>query len=138
MEGCVLAAPATDNSATVPMMRKHAQQTIRIDMALNHIIRQTRDGRKDYCIATTFHRLEAHFFRQAGGDNPACFLVKRRLIPARFRSVVAAHVERITARDGPDPRLRAIGFAVLTERRDMQVVRFGDFPQFLFRPFSYL
>ena len=73
-----------------------------------------------------FDRLESDFLRYSGGNNPPGFVPHRGLIPARVLPVVGTHIEGIADRDGPNPRRGAIGYPVLTERRDVQVIGFSD------------
>jgi hypothetical protein len=92
-------------------------------------------GRKRRCAAQRvfFHGLEAHFFRHAAGDDPACFLPKRRLLPARLSTVVAANIKCVADGDRPDPdRCPVRRRAIVAEGRDMQVVRFSNLTQFVF------
>ncbi len=82
-------------------------------------------------------RLKGDLLRHAGGDDPARLLPHRGLIPARALPVVAAHVEGVIDRDGPDPRRGAVRHSVLAERCDVQVIGFSDLAKFFFRPHGH-
>jgi hypothetical protein len=88
----------------------------------------------DKIVDRPVDRLEGNLLRHAGGDDAPGLLPHRGLMPTRVPSVIAARVEGAIDCDGPDPCRRAIGRAVLAERRDVQIVGLGDPPQLLFLP----
>ena len=47
-------------------------------------------------------------------------------VSTRSRAAISANIEAALNSDRPDPCWRAIGRAVISERRYMQIVRFGD------------
>src|SRR5439155_25995666 len=63
-------------------------------------------------------RLESDLLRHAGGGDAPCPLPYGGLIPTRLLSVIAADVEDVIDRDGPNPRRTAVRYPVLTERGD--------------------
>ena len=91
-------------------------------------------GVVDEVVDWPVDRLEGDFPRYAGGSDPPRLLPHRGLVPTRILPVVAAHVEGVIDRDGPNPRRGAVRHPVLTERCDVQVIGLSDFVQFVFRP----
>src|SRR5271168_553171 len=73
-------------------------------------------GVVDAVINDAVDRLEGDLFGHAGGDDPPRLLPPRGLIPARLLPVIAAHVEGVVDRDGPDPCRSAVCHLVLAER----------------------
>src|SRR5437667_9155693 len=78
------------------------------------------------------------FLRDASRFDPPRFLSKGGLVPTRILPVVTAHVEPIVDHDRPYPCGRAVRYAILAERRDMQIVRLRDPPQFLLCPVAHI
>src|SRR5271166_2741157 len=95
-------------------------------------------GVVDAIVDRPVNWLEGDLFRHARGDDAPGLLPHSSSIPARVLSVIAAHVEGAVDRDRPDPCRRAGRGAVLTKRRDVQIVGIGDLAQFVFRPTGHL
>src|SRR5205823_10603864 len=85
----------------------------------------------DPIVDGTLDRFEGDFLRHAGGGDPPRLLAHRGLAPTRLPPIVAADVEGVVDRDGPDPRWSAVSHAILAERRDVQVIGLGDLTQYL-------
>ena len=83
-------------------------------------------GVVDEVVDRAVDALERDFLCHAGDSDPSRLLPHRGLIPARSLATVGAHVERVVHRDGPNPGRGAIRDAVLTERRNVQVIGFSD------------
>jgi hypothetical protein len=73
-------------------------------------------GVVDAAVDRSVHRLEGDLLRHPGGDYPSGRLPHRGLIPTRILPVLAAHVEGVVDRDGPNPRRGAIRNPIFTER----------------------
>src|SRR5258708_13720076 len=60
-------------------------------------------GIVDAVVDRSVYQLEPDLLRHAGGDDPPSLLPHRGLIPARILPIVAAHVEGVIDRNGPNP-----------------------------------
>src|SRR5260221_14107800 len=91
-------------------------------------------GVVDAVVDRSVHRIEGDLLRHAGSDDPPRLLPRCGLVPTRVLPVVAAHVEGVVDRDGPNPRRGAVRPPVRTERCDVQVICLSDLAQLVFWP----
>src|SRR3954470_19492039 len=92
----------------------------------------------DAIVHRAVNRSEHDCLCHTSRTNSAGLLSNGRLIPAGLLAVVATNVQAVIDDNGPDPRWRAVGHAVLAERRDVQIVRIRDSAQLLGFPFHYV
>ena len=91
-------------------------------------------GTVDEVVDRPFDRLEGDFLRNAGDYDPPYLLPHRSSIPTRGSPVVGPHVESVVDRNGPNSRRGAVCYAVLPQRRNVQIIGLSDLAQFVFLP----
>src|SRR5439155_3013555 len=85
----------------------------------------------DLIVQPAVGRLEGDLPGHSGSSDLSRLLSYRSLIPARVLAVVSTHIKPAIDGHRPDPGRGAVRRAVISERRDVQVIDLADLLQFV-------